>query len=445
MSSAKPAKSVFEAPLRPPDGIALTRNRSAALPLSHRRMLALATVCGAVGIAAWAFYLWAFRGDPGQDWMVFYTAARAWFDGNLPLIFDGNTLTAALNQRFASWLAFTLNLHPWVYPPTFLVLFLPFGLLPPAVSLVVFLLSGFLAVLAAASLYAGRGTPRWIVTFSLVLCPAVPFNVLTGQNAFFTSALLVGGFGLLGRCPMIAGMLFGVLTFKPQLWLMVPVALVAARQWRVLGSAAATALVLALLTLPVFGLEIWRAWIESVTGMDQAYSGWLINGRLNGVSVFACVTWLGAPRGMSIADLAPYLKDHHWLEVLASLAQGVAVAVAAAIVYRAFRRPAAGALQLAVLLAATMLAAPHASASDAVLLALATSLFVAAPRREALGTAQVMLAAAVWISPLFNPPSVFHPLGCVTPLLVLMLLATLIAEIGAQDAAPTPAASAGNA
>ena len=242
------------------------------------------------------------------------------------------------------------------------------------------------------------------------MCPAVPFNVMTGQNAFFTSALLVGGFGLIGRYPVLGGALLGILSFKPQLWLMVPVALLAARQWRALGGAAASAFILALVSLVVFGPEIWRAWIGLVTGMDEAYSAWVTNGRLNGMSVFACLTWLGAPRG------------------IANLGQALAIAVAAAIVYWVFRRPAPGALQLAVLLAATMLAAPHASASDAVLLALATSLYVVAPGRGVLRPSQLALAAALWISPLFNPPSVFRP-GSLTPLLILLLLGAIIVEI----------------
>src|SRR6202030_3942640 len=99
---------------------------------------------------------------------------------------------------------------------------------------------------------------------------------------------------------------------------MVPVALVAARQWRALGGAAASALILALLSLIVFGPEIWRAWLNLVTGMDEAFRAWVTNGRLNGMSVFVCATWVGAP------------------SVIANLAQGVAIVLSAAIVYWAF-------------------------------------------------------------------------------------------------------------
>jgi len=126
---------------------------------------------------------------------------------------------------------------------------------------------------------------------------------------------------------------------------------------------------------------------------------------------------------------------------LASLAQALAIVLAAAAVYAGFRRPRPGALPLAVLLTATLLAAPHASASDAVLLALATSLYLTAPRPSPLAGGQVALAAAVWIIPLFNPPSVFKP-GIITPVLLVLLVAAMLSEIRGRRApgdAPAPA------
>jgi hypothetical protein len=381
-----------------------------AAPLRPRQAVPLASVCGAFGILAWVFYLYALRGDPGQDWMVFYTAARAYFDGNPALLSDGNALTAAINEQFRSWLAFPLDLHPWVYPPSFLLLFLPFGALPPAASLTVFLASGFAALFAAALLAVGRGQPRRIVAFTLLLCPAVPFTVMTGQNAFFTGSLLAGGLGLLPRNPALGGALLGVVSVKPQFWLLVPVALIAAREWRALAGTLASALVLALLSLALFGPELWLSWFALAAGADDAYRAWMVHGRLNGVSVFAAVSVLGAP------------------QTLASIAQAAAVIAAAAVVYWGFRQPAGTGLRVALLLAATMLAAPHASASDAVLLGLAAGLYVAAPRRETLPGAALGVAGFAWVSPLFNPPSVFRA-GSLTPLLILLLLGLLLAEM----------------
>lgn len=381
----------------------------------------LAGFCAVSGICAWVFYLWAFHRDPGQDWMVFYTAARAYFDGNLPLIFNGEQLTAALNARFADWLGLTLNLHPWVYPPSFLLLFLPFAALPPVASFAVFQIAGFAAAIAAVRRWVAGATARRLMVVSLVLCPAVPFDVMTGQNGFYSLALLVGGFGLLGRAPLVAGGLLGILTFKPQLWLMVPVALVAMRQWRALAAAGAAALLVALVSVPVFGIEIWRQWIGLMTGGSQ-YQAWLAAGRINGLSVFACARLLGTP------------------QLVASLCQDAAVVAAAGCVYWIFRRRDPGALGLAALLAATLLAAPHASASDALLLGPAASLFFVVTREGRYPLGGAMLAAAIWLCPLVNPPSVFR-LGLLTPLLLAAFLACIIARLREKT---TPAAGCGS-
>jgi hypothetical protein len=387
--------------------------RAAVIP---RPVVIAAAICGIVGITAWVFYVSAFSGDFGQDWMVFYTAGQAWLDGNLPLIFDGAQLIAGINQRFAGWLTFTLNLHPWVYPPTFLMLFLPFALLPPVLSLTVFLLVGFVAAVVAVAGFLQRGIGRWVAGFSLVLCPAVAFNVTTGQNAFFTTSLLVGGFSLIARSPVLGGALLGVLTFKPQFWLMVPVALIAARRWRALASAIAVALLLVLASTAVIGVDAWRAWIDLMTGANDLFRAWTTAGRINGLSIYACATLLGAP------------------SAVANLAQATAVGFAAICVYWAFHHRVVGPLQLAVLLAATIFAAPHASASDAVLLAVATSLFISAMLAGEFRLAPFFVAAAVWIWPLFNPPSLFRA-GLLTPILVLMFLGCALAAIGERDSA----------
>ena len=66
---------------------AIPQSMTPARTLPHH-VLVLLAICGACGIIGWAFWLMVFRGEPAQDWMVFYTAARAFFDDNLPLIFD---------------------------------------------------------------------------------------------------------------------------------------------------------------------------------------------------------------------------------------------------------------------------------------------------------------------------------------------------------------------
>ena len=369
-------------------------------------------ICAAFGLLAWGFSLWFFRIAPLQDWMVFYEAARAYFAGNLPLIFDGNALTAALNQRFAGWLGAPLGLHPWVYPPPFLLLILPFGLLPPVASAAAFLLLG-LAAAVAVVWRSLEPVQRWPAIATLLLCPAVPFDVMTGQNAFYTAALLVGAFAAMAEAPVLSGVLIGLLSLKPQLALMAWVALIAARRWRVLAAAVMTGGVLVLASIVVFGLDLWQAWAGLVLGGGDTYRSWIDVGRLNGISVYACASWLGLP------------------PVAASLTQAIATLGSAALIYTIYRRPGPAGLRLAALLAAAILAAPHASNSDAILLGLAAAIFVTSLPRETLQPYQLAVAAAVWISPLFNPPVLFRA-GCATPLLVAVLLGAMVIAMRRQ-------------
>jgi len=72
--------------------------------------------------------------------------------------------------------------------------------------------------------------------------------------------VLLSGFRLLERSPVLGGSLLGVLTIKPQFWLMTPVALIAGGEWRALLSAGITALALLVASAAVFGLDTWQSW-----------------------------------------------------------------------------------------------------------------------------------------------------------------------------------------
>ena len=369
---------------------------------------AIGGVCGLIGLLAWAFYGWGLRHCPEQDWMVYYAAVHGFLTGQLPLIFDASRLTADINQRFAGWLSTPLGLHPWVYPPSFLLLFLPLGMVPPLMSAVLFQLVSLAGVFAAVWHWQRTRLARGVLLFGLLLFPAAPLDVMVGQNGFMMAALLLGGLGLLERRPLWAGALLGLLSAKPQLALLVPLALVAARQWRALGAAGVSALGLALGSLWVFGAEIWRVWFGVVSGTAPAYRIWADVGRLNGINVYACVRVLGGGEG------------------LANLAQLVAVLVAAGAVLWGFRR-ALGArpeLRAALLLAATILAEPHGSAADAVLVGLAVGLLVIG-MGDALRVVHAVVAMAVWVGFFFMPPHMIHQ-GLVAPLVLLLLLVTLV-------------------
>lgn len=386
------------------------------------RRLKVPGVVIAVAVVA-AAYAWAvFASTPahpgaiglnlnalGTDWMVFYSGARHFFDGTLDQLFDGERFTAGFNAAFSGWLSAPTPFRPWVYPPTYLLAMLPFGALSFVASYIVF--QALTAALLAMALWCGADRPkaRGLVVAAALLGPAAAINAGMGQNAFLISALLVGGFRLLPTNPRLAGVILGLVTIKPQFCLLVPVALAAGREWKALLWSLVAAIVLALLSLAVFGIDCWRDWLALARGSyDDPRGHWVEFGRMWGDSIYACVAAAG------------------WPAAVANAAQAFGILIALGLVWAAFRLRLPVDRRIAALLAATILAAPHSSLADTVLLGTAAALWSgeAASRGETL--AKWTLALAMWLAPLFNPPLV-SAVGRLTPIVILGFVLMTIA------------------
>ena len=386
-------------------------------------LASIGTGCAVLGLAAWVFYFRAFAGSRGEDWMVFYTAARAVLEGHLSLLYDGDKLTALLNARFAHVLGAPLPLHPFLYPPHYLILLVPFGLLPPFLSLATFLLLSYAALAAALLHWAKDNTERWLYCVSVLVSPAAAIAICLGQNTFLSCALLVGGFAAATRNrPVLAGILLGSLSYKPQLFLMVPVALVALRQWKILLSVCVTGAVLAGTSAALFGIGIWRDWIQIMTAPSALTERWSSIARINGQNIFAYAAFLGAP-----------LKVANALQAAATIAGGI-------FVYWFHRRAASTELKLIAVLAATTLTAPHFLGYDAVAIEIAATMFLACRLREGASVLEIATCALVWLSPVINPPTVFA-IGVATPLLIALFLMLVVrSDTQARRQEPVPAA-----
>ena len=204
--------------------------------------------------------------------------------------------------------------------------------------------------------------------------------------------------------------MLGLLACKPQLWLLVPVALLAAREWRALGSALAAAALLALASAAVFGLEPWREWLTLMLRPNPAFEHWLQYGRLNGQSAYTEAFLLGVPARF------------------ASLCQAIVILACASLVWWCFRFSGLRRdLQLAVLLTATVLAAPHVSNYDAVMAAVAVLLFLCRALEDGFRFGDLALIIFVWSIELLDPPSVFR-WGLVTPVVYCLFLTAVIAR-----------------
>ena len=355
--------------------------------------------CGMVAFAALTFGLYAWTvfgftlfGHDGEigpiyyglggDYTVYYSAAHNYWNGSLPKVMD----VAAK--------------RPWLYPPHFLLLLMPFGVLPFAQSYAAFMAVTFVAAVAGAWRSAVTPARRAFWVAALALAPAASINVIEGQNAFLTAALLLGGFGLLGRADLLGGATLGLLSYKPQFALLVPVALLALRNWWALTAAGVSVALAVAVSAAVFGLDFWRYWLGAMIVPDpSAYATWLDQGRLWGISIYTCALLLGAPA---------------WL---AQATQAFAILASATTVYQVFRGVLHRDLQLAVLLAATLLAAPHVSSYDTILLAAAATLALGRMLDGAPQSCPLVLRLWLWLMPLLGPPRVTIA-GFATPLVI---------------------------
>jgi hypothetical protein len=263
------------------------------------------------------------------DFHALWASAVVVHDGAAALNYDND----ALQVRQAA-LGMPVNENnPFPFPPTFLLMLAPLGGLGRGAAFALFMGATF-----AGYLWAITGGRRrdWPSLVGALVAPATGITLISGQTGFLSGGLMVGGLRLARTHPLVAGALLGLLAYKPQLGLLVPVALASAGLWRVFAAACATVLLSVAASSAVFGARIWLTWFASL----QAYSRFHPIDHLM-PTIAANLRMAGAPASAAIA------------------AQALVGFCVAAVVWRAFRNgvsPRAGAL----LVIGTFLATPHA-------------------------------------------------------------------------------------
>jgi hypothetical protein len=169
-------------------------------------------------------------------------------DGHVAFLFDADTYRAALRRMFSP----DLPNQEWSYPPNMLIFGAPLALLPIFSAYLVWTFGTIFCLwLAVRPLKLGK-----VAEAAIVLCPAVFINAVFGQNGALTTALLIGGLAAAPKRPVLAGLLFGLLTVKPHLGILVPFCLMASGNWRAILAAALSSAALFCLTSILLGSEV---------------------------------------------------------------------------------------------------------------------------------------------------------------------------------------------
>lgn len=410
------SRAVARAPLaRLRDAVRDGSWASAGRLRAYATILIGASLLGIVGLLLTGDGLRDVAGRPyGTDFSQVWVAGRAVLAGHPAAPFDPATHAAAQRAVFGPATPF----YGWHYPPYFLALAAALALLPYGAALAVWQGASGLAYWAAMLAASGgmgaasrsdrRGLSTADVSLAALAFPAVLINLTHGHNGFLTAALMGFGCLLMRRRPRLAGLLFGLLCYKPQFALVLPVALLAAGAWRTLGAAVLTVAAATFATLAAFGSAPWLAFRASLAFtrtvvLEQGDTGWE---KIQ--SPFAAVRLLGGSLDIAYAAQA-----------LVTLGLVAAVAIT-------WRGGADRRLKAALLMVASLLATPYCLDYDLMLLGPALMLTASLAQDTGWRAWEKSLLAAVWAMPAVVRliGGAFHvPLG--TPLMLAFVILLL--------------------
>ena len=290
------------------------------------------------------------------------------------------------------------------YPPMFLLLVMPLSMLPFIASWILFetaTLAGYLAVLR-------RIAPIPLGLWLALTFPGVIINFMCGQNGFITTALIGGGLLLLERRPVLAGFLFGLMAYKPQFAMLIPLTLLVAREWRALFATAISAILFAAVSLAVFGEPTWQAFIGSL-----AFTQKIVLER--GAITFSTLqTMFGAVRmwGGSV-DLA----------YLCQAAVAIYAALAVVLVWRTSRP---FALKAATLAVGSLMISPYVLQYDLVLLALPIAWMAMEGFEKGFLPYEKAVLSIAWLLPRISLPISQTTKIPIAPIVIIALMTTIL-------------------
>ena len=308
------------------------------------------------------------------DFVSFHAAGSLAVNGTAPLVYDRQA-------HYAAEQAMTENGIPYnffYYPPVFLLICAVLGRLPYMVAFFT-----FQAVTCSSCVLAVRRILPNISVRCLAAFPAVFWTWGTGQNAFLSASLFAGGTIAVDRYPVLAGMAFGALCYKPHLGLLIPVALAAGGQWRAFASAGLTAAALILSSGLLFGWDTWAAFFAAAANAGSVYGAQAID-----------MAGLSSPHGAILVWGGSL--------TMACAVQAAAALAVAACVATAWRHGRSLPVRAALLTAGTPVAVPVLLFYDLMLDGIAIAWLIAAGRAHGFPPWQKTLLTLLFVMPMLS-------------------------------------------
>jgi arabinofuranan 3-O-arabinosyltransferase len=285
----------------------------------------------------------------------------------------------------------------WHYPPPFLFIAALLARLPYLAAFLV-----WMAVTMPAYVVTIRAiVDRPIAAALACAFPGALWNFVVGQNGFMTAAFLGGALAALEPQPVFAGILIGLLSYKPQFGLLFPLVLAATGRWRAFFSAALTTLAMIGATWSAFGQQTWRGFFEWLPVTSQLVLGAGLSGFGKLQTIFGMARALGGSE-----DLAWFLQ--------------IATAVlGAGIVLWIWRRDLAYEIKAAALATVSLMCTPYLYLYDLVVLAVPIAFLIRLGLREGFLPHEIIVFVLAAMLVLIDPFGLLGlPIGVVAVLAV---------------------------
>ena len=343
-----------------------------------------------------------------RDFLVFWLASAGIWAGEFTKVFDPWEFSKALHAILGGPLAFT----PFPYPPLAAWFIAPLAAVPLAVSWPTWLIATFAAFATTLRRFFATRT-QWLLI--LLTAPASLVNIVDGQNGFLSAALLAGGLLALERRPILAGLLIGLLTFKPQLGLLLPFVLLAGGYYRVFVAASVTTLFLFAASIALLGWNPWSLYFDVGLPMQQ---------RL-----------LETGTGPFMAMVPTFVMSARILDLPIWLGYGLQAIVAVIVLIVccwAIRQKAPLERRIAVIMAGAVLAPPYCFNYDLTILVAAQVL--AWPGYRALVVSERTVFALAWLLPVLMVAAGIAHLP-VAPIIILAQFLVIVRGLAVPTAA----------
>jgi hypothetical protein len=334
-----------------------------------------------------------------SDFCHYWVAGRLAMAGEPTVVYDFPRL-----QAFGQAVG---GIHvgiPWFNTPTFLMLVLPFSAVPYHAALFLWILTtlgGYLIIMR-------RLAPLRQFTWLALAFPSTLVNIAYGQNGFLSVIFLGGGLVLLDRAPIAAGIFLGLMTYKPQLALLIPIALAAGRRWQTLSAMLVTSVGLIGASLLLFGIDVWAAFFQKIVVVLGGLKGGQISAATT-IPLWKMPTVLSAMKLIG-ADL-----------LTAAVIQVIVGLATVALVGWVWHSKASPAIRSAALVLGIFLVTPYSFVYDNILLAIALAGLGWEGYTKGWLPGEKVCLSFTWIAPIYL--SFYHCWLLIVPIALLLIMA----------------------